>query len=165
MNFVSIQDTSKETIDAFDCGSDELNEFIRKYAKQNDKKDIGKTFVCTEDDHIIGYYTLSNAQIMFENTPKELSKGLPKYPIPCIRIARLAIDRRFQNEGYGSSLLKNALLKIVRLSEHTGIYFIIVDAKESSASFYEHYGFIRLNMGNLTYIIPVSTVRKAIVNH
>ena len=161
MNFVSIRDISKEAIASFDCGNDALNEFLENHAKQNDRKNIGKTFVCMNDGEIVGYYTLSNAQIMFRDVPKESVKGLPNYPIPCIRIARLAVDRRFQKKGNGALLLKNALFRIIRLSEHTGIYFIIVDAKETAESFYERYGFFRLKMDRPVYVLPVSTIRKA----
>ena len=51
--------------------------------------------------------------------------------------------------------------KIVHVSEITGLYFIIVDAKETSKTFYEHYGFIKFSDKDLTYFLPVKTVRKA----
>ena len=162
MKIVPIGKINKKDIESFDCGVDALNDFFKKYAIQNDKKNIGKTFVCSNEKEIVGFYTLSNAQIAFNELSGSLAKGLPRYPIPCIRIARLAVDKKYQNEGKGSFLLRDALLRIVNLSFQTGIYFVIVDAKDSSKSFYEHYGFIKLNDVDLTYLLAVETIKKAI---
>ena len=162
MKIVPIKEITKAKLADFDCGIGELNVFFRSYAAQNDRKNIGKTFVCMDEEQVIGYYTLANAQIAFDDLTDGLSKGLPKYPIPRIRIARLAVDRRYQKDGKGSLLLRDALLRIVNLSFQTGICFVIVDAKESSRNFYEHYGFIRLDSKDLTYLLPVETIRKAL---
>ena len=162
MKIVPIGKINKKDIESFDCGVDALNDFFKKYAIQNDKKNIGKTFVCSNEKEIVGFYTLSNAQIAFNELSGSLAKGLPRYPIPCIRIARLAVDKKYQNKGKGSFLLRDALLRIVNLSFQTGIYFVIVDAKDSSKSFYEHYGFIKLNDVDLTYLLAVETIKKAI---
>ena len=162
MKIVPVNKIRKEDMESFDCGVEALNDFFKKYAIQNDKKNIGKTFVCSNEKEIVGFYTLSNAQIAFNDLSGSLTKGLPKYPIPCIRIARLAVDKKYQNGGNGSFLLRDALLRIVNLSFQTGIYFVIVDAKESSKSFYEHYGFIKLNDADMTYLMKVETIKKAI---
>lgn len=78
-----------------------------------------------------------------------------------IRIAHLAVGKDLQGKEIGKWLLTQAFKKIVHISEITGLYFIIVDAKESSKSFYEHYGFIKFTDKDLTYFLPVETVRKA----
>ena len=162
MKIVPIKEVNKDDIVSFDCGIEALNVYFKRYALQNDRKNIGKTFVCLDEDDIIGYYTLSNAQITFDELSKSLSKGLPKYPIPCIRIARLAVNNTYQVKGNGALLLRDALLRIVNLSYQTGICFVIVDAKEGSKRFYEHYGFVKLNDIELTYLLPVETIKKAL---
>ena len=157
----SIQSITKEQISRFDCGVNELNDYLKKYAAQNDKKNMGKSFVGVDDGRVTGYYTLSNAQVAFEEIDEDMRKGLPKYPIPAIRIARLAVNKNHQGEGVGRLLLKDAFLRILNVSVNTGIYFVIVDAKDSAKSFYEHYGFRALSDGK-TYIIPVRTILKAL---
>lgn len=157
---VPINHVNKDLLQHFDCGTEELNVFLGRYALQNDKKNVGKTFVCIENDRITGFFTLSNAQINFKELSDEMQHGLPRYPIPCIRIARLAIDKEFQKKGYGKLLLKDAFGKIIDISDVTGICFVLVDAKESSYGFYEKYGFMRLN-DSLTYILSVKTLQKA----
>ena len=87
---------------------------------------------------------------------------MPKYPIPALRIARLAVSKEFQGKGVGKWLLKQAFIKIIQVSKVTGLHSIIVDAKEISKSFYEHYGFMKFIDEELSYFILVDTVKKAI---
>ena len=126
---------------------------------------IGKTFVSIDDNgNVVGYFTLATAQVVYEDIPDSLRMKLPKYPIPSLRIARLAVSKNLQSQGIGKWMLTQAFIKIVHVSEITGLYLIIVDAKETSKNFYEYYGFQRFNDTELSYFILVETVRKAIQN-
>lgn len=164
LSLISIQQIkSKSSLKKFDCGIKELNLYLHGYAQKNDVLGLGKTFIALdEDNNILGYFTLSTAQINYEELPTGYKTNLPKYPIPSLRIARLAVQKDLQGNGIGKKLLTLAFLKIIQVSDITGLYLIIVDAKESSESFYKHYGFIKLNDKELTYFLPVETVRKAI---
>ena len=115
----------------FDCGVDSLNAYLKKYAWQNFKKNIGVTILAFEEgksNKILGYYTVSMAQINFEHLPPELSKGLPRYPVPAMRIGRLAVDRSAQAKGVGSSFLMDALQRAVALSTEVETCAVLVDA-------------------------------------
>ena len=160
---VSIKDIQpKSKLKNFDCGIEELNEFFSRYSLKNDALGIGKTFVAfDENETVVGYFTLATAQVAFESIPDNLRTKLPKYPIPALRIARLAVSKDFQGTGIGKWLLTQAFIKIIHVADITGIYLIIVDAKESSKTFYEHYGFTKFNDNELTYFLTVDTVRKA----
>lgn len=154
---------SKSLLKKFDCEVESLNTFLSGYALKNDQLGIGKTFVAVNPEGKIGgYFTLAIAQISFQEIPDEYKIRLPKYPVPAIRIARLAVNKDMKGKGLGKDLLKQAFLKIVQVSDITGVYFILVDAKESSKTFYEHYGFIKLNDNELSYFMLVDTVKKAI---
>ena len=111
---------------------------------------------------IVGYFTLATAQVAYQEIPDDYREKLPKYPIPALRIARLAVDKELKGKGIGKWLLAQAFIKIIQVADVTRIYFIIVDTKETSKSFYEHYGFIKFNGEDLTYFILADTVRKAI---
>ncbi len=153
---------SKKSLKNFDCGNEQLNTFFTRYSLRNDKLGIGKTFVCLNDkDKICGYFTLSTAQVLFEDFSVEQRLKLPKYPIPALRIARFAISKDMQGNGIGRWLLSEAFRKIVQVVEITGLYVVIVDAKEESKSFYEHYGFIKFFDKELTYFLPIETIKKA----
>ena len=145
----------------FDCGEANLNKYIRTHALLNDKNNLSKTFILLEDDSVIGFVTLCNAQIEFKDMPLDYQNNMPRYPVPAIRIARLAIDKQYQHKGYGKKLLAFAFKKIVQVSQSTGIKVVLVDAKEESKAFYEKYGFIKLN--NNTYIMAIETIINALL--
>lgn len=158
---VSIKDVPKSKLKKFDCGTEVLNEFLSRYSLKIDTLGIG-TFIAFDDkDEVVGYFTLATAQVVYEDIPDEYRGKLPKYPIPSLRIARLAVGKNLQGKGIGKWLLAQAFIKIVHVAEITGLYFIIVDAKETSKSFYEHYGFIKFKDKELSYFLTVETVRKA----
>lgn len=147
----------------FDCGNPILNDYFRLYAFKNDQLSIGKTFVALNDlDTVTGYMTLANAQIEVDLLPETLKAKLPRYPIPAFRIAKLAVDLRYQGSGVGSWLLRSALEKALSVSASVGIYAVIVDAiDEKAKSFYVKYGFVAFSEYPLTLFLPITTIASA----
>ena len=94
---------------AFDCGISSLNQYLQRAARQNQDKDIGRTYAALEAGQVRvwAYYTLSSASVEFEEYPE--NAGLPHYPIPAILLARLAVDKQRQGEGLGRDALLHAL--------------------------------------------------------
>ena len=162
---VSVKDIgSKAKLKEFDCGNVHLNEFLVRYAAKNDELGIGRTFVSADENGtVLGYFTLATAQVSYQEIPEDFRCRLPRYPIPALRLARLAVDKRFQGEGLGKKLLSLVFMKAVQVADITGLYLIIVDAKESSKSFYKKYGFLKLFDGDLSYFMPIDTVRRAML--
>ena len=148
----------------FDCGDESLNKYLKTFAYLNDTNNLSKTFIAHDGDTIIGFVTLCNAQIEFKEMPddyqKEMpddyQKEMPKYPVPAVKIARLAVDTKYQSKGYGKELLLFTFKKIIQVSLSIGVKAVIVDAKEQSKMFYEKYGFIKI-IGN-TYIMLIDTL-------
>jgi predicted N-acetyltransferase YhbS len=149
---------------SFDCGHQSLNDYIKHYALKNDLLSISRTFVaCMENKSIVGYISLSNAQILAESLPEDIRAKLPRYPVPALRIGRLAVEHNMQGLGIGSWLLKQALVKALQISETTGIYAVLVDAIDDKAKlFYQKYGFISLPSDPLTLFLPLQTIRIAV---
>jgi predicted GNAT family N-acyltransferase len=128
----------------FHCGEPSLDQFIKQYARQNDAKDISRTFVLVREgeQRIFGYYTLAAGEVSRDAMPKELVKNLPRYPIPAVVLARLAIDSLIKGERLGRFLIWDALERCVHLSEQIGIFAVLVDSINIAASnFYQHFGF------------------------
>lgn len=163
LRLVSVKEISpKSVLKKFDCEVEVLNKFLSRYALRNDELGIGKTFVAlNENNQIAGYFTLATAQVAYQEIPDDFRGKLPKYPIPALRIARLAVNKDLKGKGIGKWLLAQAFIKAIHVADVTGLYFIIVDAKETSKSFYEHYGFHKFFDEDLSYFILVDTVRKA----
>lgn len=165
-NIQIIPISKRFNLKSFDCGVEELNRYLRQFAIPNDRKNIGKTFTVFIDNskNISGYYTISMAQILFNDLPEDLKKGLPRYPVQAMRIGKLAVDKNYQGRNLGAYLLRDAFLRSVKISAEIAVKFIIVDAlNDSSKSFYERYGFVATKKSPLTLLISIDTIKKAII--
>lgn len=157
-NFQPIHKSFKK--DNFDCGIEELNTYLKKYASQNDRKNISKTFIATKEKEniVLGYYSVSMAEIEFDTLPVIYKNRLPRYPIPAMRIGRLAVDKKSQGQNLGEELLIHALKNAVNISSSVGLFAVIVDAKnENAVKFYKRYGFILFGKQSSLFL-PIKTI-------
>jgi GNAT superfamily N-acetyltransferase len=128
----------------FDCGAPALNLYLRNYALQNQKRGIVRNYVTTRKDAntIVAYYSLVYASIDQKRLPAKIVKGLGKYDIPIMLLARLAVDRREQGQGLGKALLKDAILRTMQAAQIAGLKLLLVHAKDQAAAdFYRKHGF------------------------
>jgi|SRR5215217_340702 len=141
--------TRSDTGSGFKCEHEALNRFFRESARQNQERDISRTWVLrriASDDPalplVLGYYTLSLTTVQRETLPPALGKRLPNYPIPAVLIARLARDSRVRGQGHGEVLLGDAHLRALAINEQSGAVAVIVDAKDAHArDFYKKFGY------------------------
>lgn len=161
-NFVSIN--KKHQRDHFDCGYSVLNDYLKKYARQNHEKGIAKTFVALSQSDplkINGYYTVSASVIEYESLLETYQKGMPTYPIPVILIGKLAVDNTIKRQGLGGELLVDALLRAVKVSQEIGVFAVRVDAIDLTAKeFYLKYEFIPFKDRLLSLFLPITTISK-----
>jgi len=129
---------------SFDCGRQELNDWLRQVARQHQDKGLSKTFVATRDEApvlICGYYALTLAELENRHLPAAWRKKLPRR-IPGVRLGRLAVDRQYQGKGLGELLLVDALIRAQRIYIEAGGIGLFVDAiDEHAAGYYQRFGF------------------------
>lgn len=129
---------------AFDCGRQELNDWLRQVARQHQDKGISKTFVATREEaptRICGYYALTLAELENRHLPEAWRKKLPRR-IPGVRLGRLAVDKQYQGRGLGELLLVDALTRAKRIYVEAGGIGLFVDAiDDQAASYYRRFGF------------------------
>lgn len=150
----------------FDCGQPALNNYLINTAKQQDTKNITRSFCAIKDDRIIGYYSLSNATVDINNLPPTITKRykLPKHDMPVVRLCRLAIDSQLQRQGIGEKLLVHALEKVLSVAQLSGCVGMVVDAKDQVAAiYYQGYGFEPAPDNSLLLFMPLPTI-KALFN-
>ena len=70
-----------------------------------------------------------------------LRKRLPSYPLPVLRLARLAVDTRAQGLGIGKALLRHVLGLALEQRDLLGCVGVVTDAKPDAVAFYETLGF------------------------
>ncbi len=127
---------------SFDCGVPALNDYLRKYALQNQKKHAARTYVATRGNRVVGYYSLAFGSVSLEEALQSVKSGLPRHPVPVILLARLALDSTEQGRGLGAALLKDALLRTIQAAEIAGLRAMLVHAKDDLATtFYKKFGF------------------------
>ncbi len=127
---------------AFSSGDAELDRFLHKFASQNQfELHIGTTYVAVSEGKLLGFVTLSATSITIEHLPKSARKRLPRYPLPALRLARLAVARTSQGQGIGKQLLRATFQIAHEMADRTGCVAVVVDAKANAVSFYEQFGF------------------------
>jgi GNAT superfamily N-acetyltransferase len=122
---------------AFRSGDEALDLYFHRYAGQN-QHHIGVTYVAVEAGAIVGFVTVSPGQLDAEAVG---SKRRPPYPVPVLRIARLATGERSRGRGVGKVLLRFAIELAERLRNDVGCVGLVVDAKSGAVEFYRRYGF------------------------
>jgi len=148
---------------AFDCGQSDLNDFIKLYALQQQKRGQNKNYVaCQQDEQIIGFYSLNVGAVSFEEIPSEIQKRLARYPVPVVYIGRFAVDKQYQNQGLGKYLLSHALNRVCDIAAIGGVVLVIVDAKnEQAAQFYQSVDFRPMPKNPLKLFLPVAELLTA----
>lgn len=127
----------------FSSGEELLDLFFHRFAGQNQfRHSIGATYVAEENSEILGFMTIAPGSLEAESLPS--SKVPLNYPLPILRLGRLAVDQKHQGKGIGKVLLLKCLELALYQKEHFGCVGILVDAKEDAVSFYEQYGFFSL---------------------
>ncbi len=152
--------------ESFDCGEEALNEFLRKHARKSHELGGAKTFLAIDDainKNIIGFYSLSPASLDYARTPEVLRRGSGRYQVPGFRLARLAVDIRFQGQGIGGQLLLSAGKRCLLAAAEVGGVLLVIDAKiETAAAWYGSYGAVPSLDAPLTLLLPLTTVEAAL---
>lgn len=126
----------------FDCGYSGLNDFLERYALQSQNGNSARTYVATDNGVVVGYYSLTVGSVGHAEATERVRKSMPRYPIPVLILARLAVHKDLQGQGIGSGLLKDALVRSSRAADIVGVRALLVHAKDTQArTFYEHYNF------------------------
>lgn len=155
----------------FSCGNPDYDDFLRKYAGQNEfRHHVGRSIVVVDDERVVACATFSLAEIAIDALPPRAAHGLPRYPAPALRLARLAVDRRYQGLGLGRMLVSEVLGLALRLREEYGCVAVVVDALLGKREFYESLGFEKVGVvegkprvaGTVAMVLPLSHVQAAL---
>jgi GNAT superfamily N-acetyltransferase len=128
---------------SFRSGDPDLDRFFHQFAGQNQfRHHLGVTYVAVEDRTILGFATVAAAHVEIDDLPVAARRKLPQYPLPVLRLARLAVDESSQGQGLGLQLLRFVLRLALQMADDYGCVGVIVDAKPDAEAFYVRYGFV-----------------------
>lgn len=129
----------------FECGDPALDRFLREFALQNTRRHgIGPTYVAEEAGIVLAYVTVAACSLDADGLPEDLRTSLPSYPLPALRLARLAVDARMQCQGIGTALVGATAGIALEMVERVGCVGIVADARPAASGFYERFGFVAL---------------------
>ena len=155
--------TAAHVVTNFDCGQTELNRFIQRYAYQNQQANSSQTYLGIFEQEVIGYYSLTVGSVIHAQAPDRITKGQPKHPIPVMILARLAVDKRWQNRGVGRGLLKDALKRTAQAADLAGIRALLVHAKDADVRrWYERFNFEPSEIDPLSLFLLLKDLKKII---
>ena len=152
-------DTHRHDRNGFCCGEPSLDAYLRAQAGQHQRDGIATTHVLIDDvlpSRILGYCSLAAAQLQLHDLQPPDRKRLPSYPVPAVRIGRLAVSQDRQGAGFGRLLLGHAVNCSLDLRARLGIRLLLVNAKNgSAAAFYRDFGFQPTADDAMTLYLPL----------
>lgn len=151
---------------AFDCGVPELNNFIAQYARQAHESGSAKTYCAiseADEKTILGFYTLTPGQVEMNQVPLAARPGdVGRHALSGIRLARLAVSKRYQGQQLGGHLLARAVGRCIKVSAEVGGTALLIDAKDvRGAAWYALYGAMPLDDQPLSLVLSYAEFNRA----
>lgn len=127
----------------FDSGAAGLDEWLRRFAGQNRRRDTAATWVITDTEgQVMAFASIAMTGIDRSAAPPPLARHAPD-PVPALLLARLAVDQRVAGHGVGTALVVHVLTTAVELNAQAACRAVVVDAIDASArTWWEHLGFV-----------------------
>lgn len=160
---IELLNKSRHDRAGFDCGIHELNDYLARRAAQHYRRGIATTHVLVNDEQpagtpglqpILGFYSLSAAQLALVELSEAERARLPRWPVPAVRMGQMAVDKSMQRCGIGELLVADAVKRSLRARETMGAVALIVDAlNDQAAAFYQRYGFMACSRAPMSYYL------------
>jgi len=149
-------DTTQD-LSQFDSGKEPLDNWLRQRAIKADGPSA-RTFVVCAGRIVVGYYSLATGGVTHDKLNAKFRRNMPD-PVPMMVLGRLAVDRRYQGQGIGGGLLRNAMQRVAEANRLAGFRALVVHAKDDDAlAFYLRYGFTEFPFGSKTMFLPIETI-------
>lgn len=146
-------------LEDFRCTEPVLEQWLKRRALRNQLEGASRTFVVCDALHVVGYYALAAGSVLHASAPGPVRRNMPE-PIPVVVLGRLAVHEAWSGQGIGTGLLKDAVLRCLRLSEDLGVRALLCHAlHEGAKSFYLHHGFIESPIEPLTVMLDLRKAR------
>lgn len=155
--------TEQHSTDAFCCGVQSLDVWLKRRALSNQRSGASRTFVVCEDQRVLAYYALAASAVWADMATGRLRRNMPD-PIPVVVLGRLAVDQSLQGQGIGRALVRDACLRVMAAADAIGIRGMLVHALSPQArTFYERVGFEPSPLEPMTLMATLADVRAALL--
>jgi GNAT superfamily N-acetyltransferase len=149
-------------LDTFSSGVVSLDDWLKKRARANQAGGASRTYIITDGREVAGYYSLASGSVSALDAPGRVRRNMPD-PIPVVILGRLAVGQRFQGNGIGRALVRDAGKRVLSAGELIGIRALLVHAiSDEAKTFYEALGFLQSPTQPLTLMIPLQDLRATL---
>jgi GNAT superfamily N-acetyltransferase len=151
--------TATHDLSTFRCAAQpSLEDWLKRRALANQESHASRTFVVTDNGGVAGYYCLAAGAVQNSQATGAVRRNMPD-PIPVIVLGRLAVHTDYAGQGIGAGLLKDAVLRALRLSNEVGARAMLCHAIDAqAAAFYRKYGFVESPTASLTMFLRLDIV-------
>jgi GNAT superfamily N-acetyltransferase len=155
-------------VEEFSCGELELDDWLHRFALSAQAAGTSRVYVATLGDSatVVGFYSLTASQILPGEATRRMLKGEPSSrPQPAILLARFGVDRRYQGQGLGRSLLADAMGRTLAAADVVGARVLLVHAKhERAKQFYLRFGFEESPSDPLHLVLLLKDIRRRLAS-
>ena len=138
----ALLDARRHDREQFNSGEPVLDDWLRRYAGQNRRRDTAATWVIADaNDVVVAYASVAMTGIDRSAAPEVLAKGSPD-PVPALLLGRLAVDHRHSRLGIATALVAYVLATAAELNEKAACRAVVVTALTDKArTWWERLGF------------------------
>jgi GNAT superfamily N-acetyltransferase len=149
-------------LSGFDSGAPELDDWLRRRARANEAQGASRTYVVTAGRSVAGYYALATGSVAIQDATGSVRRNMPD-PVPVVILARLAVDARYQRQGIGAGLVKDAVLRTIQAADIVGARAMLIHALSDEAKkFYEKWGFKASDVDPMTLMLTIAELKRTI---
>ncbi len=116
-----------DSIDYFDSGSPALDRWFATHALPNQESGASRTYVVREAGRVVAFYSLATGSVVHSRAPDGIRRNMPD-PVPVMVLTRLAVARTHQGRGLGRALVRDALIRTLKVAEIAGMRAVMVHA-------------------------------------
>jgi predicted N-acetyltransferase YhbS len=151
----------EHVLESYDCGKPDLNDWLLRHARQAQASGSAKTFVVTQANQVVGYFSLTVGQVDTLDAPERIRKGMGQYPIPVVILARLAVSLQCQGRGIGVGLLQDAIRRTLAIAEQAGIRALLTHPIDDEATrYYTRFGFVASPLRERQLLLLLKDARR-----
>jgi len=152
---------AEHRLDAFQCAAAELESWLKERALKNQLDGASRTFVACANEDVVGYYALAAGAVLHAQASGSIRRNMPE-PIPVAILGRLAVHSGWGRRGIGAGLLRDAILRTMRLSEEMGVRALLCHAiSQDAKNFYLYHGFVESPIEPMTVMLNIAKLARA----
>ena len=147
--------TGQHDLSCFSCSEQELNDFLTTDALTDHTSLYSITRLVHYNGTLAGFFTLIADNISVTSIPSENYVDYHYQKLPAVKIARLAVDKKFERQGIGRRIITEIFRIVYEVSQQIGCRVITVDAKENALGFYKKFAFMEVESKKHQDYIPM----------